>query len=114
MPASAMMTQFAHRKRASGYVERDWSAEPFTRGAYAALFPPGAWTQYGPALRNPAGRIHWAGSETASRWYGYIDGAIRSGEAAAIVAAAALDATGSIPGPQAKSHSEAVDEPGME
>lgn len=65
------------------YVERDWGAEPFTRGAYAALFPPGAWTQYGSALRTPVGRIHWAGSETATRWYGYIDGAIRSGEAAA-------------------------------
>ncbi|SHN39096.1 flavin monoamine oxidase family protein [Cryptosporangium aurantiacum] len=67
----------------SAYLERDWSAEPFTRGAYSALFPTGAWTQYGPALRAPVGRIHWAGSETATRWYGYIDGAIRSGEAAA-------------------------------
>ncbi|PWK40446.1 flavin monoamine oxidase family protein [Actinoplanes xinjiangensis] len=67
----------------AAYIERDWSAEPYTRGAYAALFPPGAWTQYGPALRAPVGPIHWAGSETATRWYGYIDGAIRSGEAAA-------------------------------
>jgi monoamine oxidase len=32
----------------AGYVERDWSAEPVTRGAYAALFPPGAWTQFAP------------------------------------------------------------------
>jgi monoamine oxidase len=72
------------------YLERDWSAEPFTRGAYAALFPTGAWTRYGPELRRPVGRIHWAGSEIASRWYGYIDGAIRSGEAAAVAVAAAL------------------------
>jgi monoamine oxidase len=65
------------------YVERDWNREEFTRGAYAALFPPGAWTAYGPALRAPVGRVHWAGAETAIRWYGYMDGAIRSGEDAA-------------------------------
>ncbi len=66
-----------------GYVEHDWAAEPFTRGAYSAVFPPGAWTRFGRALRPPIGRIHWAGSETATRWYGYIEGAIRSGETAA-------------------------------
>ncbi|WP_214417313.1 flavin monoamine oxidase family protein [Sphaerisporangium fuscum] len=65
------------------YVQQDWSAEPFTRGAYSAVFPPGAWTQYGRALRPPVGRVHWAGTETATRWYGYIEGAIRSGETAA-------------------------------
>ncbi|WP_409496237.1 flavin monoamine oxidase family protein [Amycolatopsis sp. cmx-11-12] len=64
-------------------VERNWNEEPFTRGAYSAVFPPGAWTQLGPALRAPVGRIHWAGAETSPRWYGYIDGAVRSGETAA-------------------------------
>ncbi|HEY0485025.1 MAG TPA: flavin monoamine oxidase family protein [Mycobacteriales bacterium] len=63
-----------------GYVEQDWIGEPFSRGGYAALFPPGAWTQLGPALRRPVGRIHWSGTETATRWYGYIDGAVRAGE----------------------------------
>jgi monoamine oxidase len=62
-----------------GYVDRDWSAEPFTRGCYGAHLPPGAWTAYGPALREPVGRIHWAGTETAEHWTGYIDGAIESG-----------------------------------
>lgn len=65
------------------FVERNWNEQPFTRGAYSAVFPPGAWTQLGSALRAPVGRIHWAGTETAARWYGYIDGAVRSGEAAA-------------------------------
>ncbi|MFI7705241.1 flavin monoamine oxidase family protein [Nonomuraea sp. NPDC049480] len=64
-------------------VERNWNEETFARGAYAAVFPPGAWTQLGSALRAPVGRIHWAGAETSPRWYGYIDGAVRSGEAAA-------------------------------
>ncbi len=66
-----------------GYLDRDWSAEPFTRGGYAAVMPPGAWTGFGPALRAPVERIHWAGTETATVWNGYIDGAIRSGEDAA-------------------------------
>jgi monoamine oxidase len=41
------------------------------------------WTQYGPALRAPVGRIHWAGAETATVWSGYMDGAAQSGERAA-------------------------------
>ena len=72
------------------YVDRDWSAEPFTRGCYGAHLPPGAWTAYGPALREPVGRIHWAGTETAERWTGYIDGAIDSGQRVAAEVLAAL------------------------
>jgi monoamine oxidase len=62
------------------YIDLDWSAEPFTRGCYGAHLPPGVLTAYGPALREPVGRIHWAGTETAISWPGYIDGAIESGE----------------------------------
>ncbi len=65
------------------YVERDWSVDPFSRGCYAGVMPPGAWTQYGRALRSPVGRLHWAGTETATRWMGYFDGAIQSGARAA-------------------------------
>lgn len=65
------------------YVELDWSEEEWTRGCYGAHFPTGVWTQYGPALRTPVGRIHWAGAETATVWSGYMDGAAQSGERAA-------------------------------
>ncbi|HEY7136247.1 MAG TPA: flavin monoamine oxidase family protein [Acidimicrobiia bacterium] len=65
------------------YVERDWSAEEWTRGCYGAHFTTGTLTQYGPALRAPIGRIHWAGAETATVWTGYMDGAVQSGERAA-------------------------------
>jgi len=65
------------------YVERDWMAEEFTRGCYGAHFTPGTWTSYGEAWRAPAGRIHWAGAECAPRWNGYMEGAVRSGEAVA-------------------------------
>jgi monoamine oxidase len=71
------------------YVELDWSEEPWTRGCYGAHCPPGVWTQYGRALRAPVGRIHWAGTETATVWNGYMDGAAQSGDrvAAEILAA---------------------------
>ena len=65
------------------FIERDWMAEEFTRGCYGAHFTPGVWTQYGHALREPVGRIHWAGAECSPVWNGYMEGAVRSGEDAA-------------------------------
>jgi monoamine oxidase len=44
---------------------------------------PGGWTSHGAALRQPVGRIHWAGSETATRWIGFMDGAVSAGQRAA-------------------------------
>jgi len=73
----------ARAKNPIHYVDRCWASEPFTRGCYAAYLPPGVWTSYGAALRTPIGRIHWAGTETATRWNGYIEGALQSGERAA-------------------------------
>jgi monoamine oxidase len=65
------------------YLDLDWQAEEWTRGCYGAHMPPGVWTQLGPALRRPIGRLHWAGTETAQRWAGYMDGAVESGHRAA-------------------------------
>lgn len=64
-------------------IEHNWSAEEYTRGCYSAHLPPGVWSDYGRALRTPVGRIHWAGTETAEVFTGYMDGAVRSGERAA-------------------------------
>jgi monoamine oxidase len=64
-------------------IEHNWSNEPWTRGCYAGYLPPGVWTDFGAALRAPVGRIHWAGTETAEIFTGYMDGAVRSGERAA-------------------------------
>lgn len=75
---------------AESYLELDWSAEPWTRGCYGAHFTPGGWIEYGPLLREPVGALHWAGTETASVWNGYMDGAIRSGERVAVEVASAL------------------------
>jgi monoamine oxidase len=46
-------------------------------------FAPGALTQFGSAIREPAGRIHWAGAERATEMHGLMEGAVRSGERAA-------------------------------
>jgi monoamine oxidase len=73
-----------------GYVEKDWPADAWSRGCFAGYFPPRALTRLGDALRAPVGRIHWAGTETAREWNGYMDGAIESGERAAAEIAARL------------------------
>ena len=65
------------------YIERDWMAEEFSRGCYGAHFTPGVWTAFGHALREPVGRIHWAGAECSPVWNGYMEGAVRSGESTA-------------------------------
>jgi hypothetical protein len=67
----------------AGFVERVWANEEWTRGCYGCLMTTGGWTEYGRALREPVGRLHWAGAETATVWNGYMDGAVQSGERAA-------------------------------
>ncbi|MBP1819197.1 FAD-dependent oxidoreductase [Mycobacterium sp. OAE908] len=65
------------------YVEQNWSTERYSGGGMISHTPPGVLTEFGPALREPCGRIHWAGTETSAVMYGFIDGAVRSGERAA-------------------------------
>ncbi|MEZ4327861.1 MAG: FAD-dependent oxidoreductase [Polyangiales bacterium] len=62
------------------YLENDWAAEPFILGAPIATFPPGTLSAFGPALRAPVGRIHWAGTETALDSTGFMEGALESGD----------------------------------
>jgi monoamine oxidase len=76
----------------ANFVERSWAEEEWTRGCYGCYMPPGAWTSFGDALREPIGPIHWAGAETATVWSGYMDGAVSSGERAAADVVSALGA----------------------
>lgn len=69
--------------RPTAFVDKCWMDEPFTGGCYASVFPTGAWTSLGSELRAPCGRVHWAGTETAEQWMGYIEGALRAGKRAA-------------------------------
>jgi monoamine oxidase len=69
--------------RPDGWLEKCWADEEWSRGCYEGYTPPGVLTAFGPALREPIGPLHWAGTETATVWNGYIDGALQSGERAA-------------------------------
>jgi monoamine oxidase len=71
------------------YVEQIWAEEEWSGGGPTSNFGPGGWTECGPALREPAGRLHWAGTETATVWSGYMEGALQAGERAAAEALAA-------------------------
>jgi monoamine oxidase len=77
--------------RPDEYIERLWAEEEWTRGCYGCHMPPGAWTNYGPALHAPIGPLHWAGAEYAQVWNGYMDGAVRSGDATAAEVLETLD-----------------------
>jgi monoamine oxidase len=80
----ALTTRFGARAAApADFAEQDWAAEEWSQGCYMAHMPPGVMTQYGRVLRQPCGRIHWAGTETATKSHGAIDGAILSGIRAA-------------------------------
>ena len=61
-------------------VLQRWDFEEFSRGGPVANAGPGLLTQYGPYLSKPFEGIHFAGTETADFWKGYMDGAIRSAE----------------------------------
>jgi len=65
------------------FIETAWWEEEWTRGCSMAHLPPGVLSRYGPLLQEPFGRVHWAGTETATKSHGAIDGAVRSGERAA-------------------------------
>jgi monoamine oxidase len=64
-----------------GMIERDWNAERWNRGANGFLAPGAA--SYIHNVATPVGRLHWAGSETATHWTNTLEGAIESGERAA-------------------------------
>ena len=64
------------------YVEKDWGGERWISGCVSPLGPK-FLTTFGPALREPIGRIHWASAETAGVWNGKMEGAVRAAQAAA-------------------------------
>lgn len=84
----AVLEQFAalfgsESKRADQFLETSWSQEEWTRGCPVGIPAVGSLVGYGPHLRRPVGRLHWAGTETAGYWNGYMDGAVSSGQRAA-------------------------------
>jgi monoamine oxidase len=74
------------------YHEQNWTVERFSGGGMISHAPPGVLTEFGHALREVCGRIHWAGTESSAIMCGWVDGAVRSGERAAteVIAADAV------------------------
>jgi monoamine oxidase len=65
------------------YFEQDWTAERWSRGCPVSVVGPGVVTEFLPNLIVPFNLVHWAGTETATYWNGYMDGAISAGQRAA-------------------------------
>jgi monoamine oxidase len=92
---AAVLDQFAsfygpQAKHPSDLIETNWSGEQWTRGCPVGIPGLGTLLAYGPRIREPVQRIHWAGTETATYWNGYMDGAVSSGERAAAEVLAGL------------------------
>ena len=83
---SAVLNQFvtffgSQARNAIDFFETSWSGEQWTRGCPVGIPSQGTLLAYGPQIRQPVGRIHWAGTETSTYWNGYMDGAVRLGRA---------------------------------
>jgi putrescine oxidase len=65
------------------YIETDWSAQEWTRGAYGTSFGPGGLTRFRDDIRRPVGPIRWACTDIAGVGHIHMEGAIRSGRRAA-------------------------------
>jgi monoamine oxidase len=80
----ALITRFGQRAaEPSEVIETPWWKQEWTRGCSMAHLPPGMLTRFGPLIRRPFDRVHWAGTETSTISHGAIDGAVRSGHRAA-------------------------------
>jgi len=76
------------------YEEKNWAEEQYSGGGYGSIMPPGFITSHAKVLREPIGKMYFAGAETAIAWSCYMDGAISAGERAA---REVLHAMGKIP-----------------
>ncbi|XP_033099699.1 amine oxidase [flavin-containing] B-like [Anneissia japonica] len=65
------------------YMEMDWMAEPYSGGCFTTVYSTGVLTKFGREIARPFGRVYFAGTETATQWSGYMDGAVEAGERAA-------------------------------
>jgi monoamine oxidase len=85
---SAVLNQYAsffgsQALNPRAFFDTNWSDEQWTRGCPVGIPTLGTLLAYGSKMTEPVGPIHWAGTETANYWNGYMDGAVRSGERAA-------------------------------
>ncbi|MCX8019568.1 MAG: FAD-dependent oxidoreductase [Chitinophagaceae bacterium] len=65
------------------YTDYSFHHHDFIKGCYAGMFHPGNFVNDIISVYKPFRNIHWAGTETSPVWYGYLEGAVRSGIRAA-------------------------------
>ena len=88
---STLAAHFGERARTPlSFHEKSWHQDPFVLGGYLAWPKPGAYEALRAAGSDPVGRVHWAGTESASQFAGYFEGAVRAGERVASELIAAL------------------------
>lgn len=61
----------------------EWTNEEWLEGAPTSALGPGVLRKHGSALREPWGDVHFAGTDTAYEWKGYLEGAVTAGQRAA-------------------------------
>lgn len=87
---AALATHFGERAHAPlSFHEKSWHQDEFVLGGYLAWSRPGSFEAIAAVGAEPVGRLHWAGTESESRFRGYLEGAVRAGErvAAEVLAA---------------------------
>ncbi|CAF1040430.1 unnamed protein product [Brachionus calyciflorus] len=63
------------------YVEKNWAYEPYNGGCPCFnIVSSGVMKDYSRATREPFINVHFGGTESATVWQGYMDGAVESGE----------------------------------
>ncbi len=65
------------------FLEKDWTQEEFIGGAPVTLGITGSTSNLALLRQSHGERIHFAGTETATQWNGYLSGAVQSGKKAA-------------------------------
>ncbi|CAG5133047.1 unnamed protein product [Candidula unifasciata] len=65
------------------FSQMDWSKEPYNGGCFLKSLMPGTTKYFNSELREPFDRVHFAGTESATVWCGFMNGAIQSGFRAA-------------------------------
>lgn len=73
------------------FFSTDWSSEPWSLGGYASRRAIGGWIHREDVLSAPCGPIHFAGTETATEWRSYMEGALQSAERASAEVVGALN-----------------------
>ncbi|KAG8627774.1 hypothetical protein KVT40_003647 [Elsinoe batatas] len=66
-------------KNPTDFVVLEWACEEWSGGCPCPFTPPGVLFSKGKYLKEPHGNVHFAGTETAEEWIGYMEGALSSG-----------------------------------